>query len=96
MNLEFLLQPRVWCVLRELKWGDRFERDLVEKIANIEGGPERISEISDRLLKMGLVYRLRGDQGSPYLCLTDKGQLVTDRLIEVQDVLESDEPSPGT
>ncbi len=78
--------------MRELKWGDRFERDLIEKIKDIEGGPERFSEISDRLIEMGLVYRLRGGQGSPYLCLTDKGQLVTDRLIEVHEVLESEDP----
>ena len=88
MSLEFILQPSVWGILMELKWGDRFERDLIEKIPQ-EG--IAFDEIRDRLMELGLVYRFRGGQSSPYLCLTDKGQLLVDRLIQAQDVLDSDD-----
>lgn len=88
MSLEFILQPSVWGILMELKWGDRFERDLTEKIPQEDTA---FDEIRDRLLELGLVYRFRGGQSSPYLCLTDKGQLLVDRLIQAQDVLDSDD-----
>ncbi len=68
--------------------GDRFERDLKEKTPQEDMD---FDDIRDRLLELGLVYRFLGGQNSPYLCLTDKGQLLMDRLIQAQDVLDSDD-----
>ncbi|UCH04533.1 MAG: hypothetical protein JSW05_13410 [Candidatus Thorarchaeota archaeon] len=88
MSLDFILQPSVWGILMELKWGDRLERDLKEKTPQED---MHFDEIRDRLLELGLVYRFRGGQKSPYLCLTDKGQLLVDRLVQAQDLLDSDD-----
>ncbi|MFW9886969.1 MAG: hypothetical protein ACFFER_02230 [Candidatus Thorarchaeota archaeon] len=93
MKLQFLLQPRVWAVLKELAWGDRFERDLGRMIDEIKGGPEGLVEIKNRLLEMGLIYQLKGGKGSPYLALTYKGQEVVGRLIETEEILDSDNES---
>ena len=90
MKLSYLLQARVWTILKELSWGDRFERDLQEKIADVEGGPKNFDEIRDRLTEMGLVYRLKGGEGSPYLALTYKGQEVVGRLIKTEEILDSE------
>ncbi|MFX0044452.1 MAG: hypothetical protein ACFE8Z_01265 [Candidatus Hermodarchaeota archaeon] len=86
--MEFILQPSVWGIPMELKWGDRFERALKEKTPQED---MCFDEIGDRLLELGLVYRSRGGQNGPYLCLTDKGQLLMERLIQAQDVLDSDD-----
>jgi DNA-binding MarR family transcriptional regulator len=91
MDLLYLLQPRVWGVLKELSWGDRFERDLEEKISKIKADPQGLAEIRDKLLEMGLVYRLRGGDSSPYLALTYKGQNVVGRIIETEEILQSDD-----
>ncbi|MHA2141487.1 MAG: hypothetical protein ACXADC_05195 [Candidatus Thorarchaeota archaeon] len=93
MDLEYLLQPRVWGVLKELSWGDRFERDLEEKLTDIDSDSLDLAEIRDKLLEMGLVYRLRGGDGSPYLALTYKGQNVVARIIETEEILQNDEES---
>ncbi|MFW9968433.1 MAG: hypothetical protein ACFFEA_14890 [Candidatus Thorarchaeota archaeon] len=90
MNLEFLLQAEVWAILKELSWGDRFDRDLQTKVAEVKGSPERFTEIKKCLTEMGLVYQLRGGRGSPYLSLTYKGQEVVNRLIQAEEILESD------
>lgn len=90
MNLEYLLRAEVWAILKELSWGDRFERDLQEKIANIEECLDSFSEIKTKLTRMGLVYRLKGGEGSPYLALTYKGQEIVGRLIATAEMLESD------
>ncbi|MFX0054779.1 MAG: hypothetical protein ACFFAX_04385 [Promethearchaeota archaeon] len=93
MNLQFLLQPRVWAVLKELNWGDRFESDLQGKIDQLTGGPDNLAEIKDRLLEMGLIYQLKGGKGSPYLALTYKGQEIVGRLMETEEILDSDNES---
>jgi hypothetical protein len=91
LKLEYLLQAKVWTILKELSWGDRFERDLQEKITDIEDGPESFADIRDRLTEMGLVYQLKGGEGSPYLALTYKGQEVVGRLIKTEEILDSEE-----
>jgi DNA-binding MarR family transcriptional regulator len=83
--MQFLLQAKVWVVLNELSWGDLFERDLQEKMDEVEGSPESLEEIIDQLTEMGLVYQLKGERGSPYLSLTYKGQEVVGRLLETGD-----------
>ncbi|MFX1472551.1 MAG: hypothetical protein ACFFBM_08610 [Promethearchaeota archaeon] len=93
MKLQFLLQPRVWAVLKELSWGDRFESDLQVRMDEANGEPESLTEIKDRLLEMGLIYQLKGGEGSPYLALTYKGQEIVGRLIETAEILESDNKS---
>jgi DNA-binding MarR family transcriptional regulator len=90
LKLQFLLEAKVWAVLKELSWGDRFERDLQEKMDEVEGSPERLEEIIDQLTEMGLVYQLKGERGSPYLALTYKGQEVVGRLLETEEILDSD------
>lgn len=93
MKLEFLLQPKVWIVLKELNWGDRFEKDLQKKMDEVTGGPENIEEVKMYLAEMGLVYQLKGGQGSGYLALTYKGQEVVGRLIETEEIIDSNEPA---
>jgi hypothetical protein len=93
LKLQFILQPRVWAVLKELSWGDRFESDLQAKMNEVNGGPESLTEIKDRLLEMGLIYRLKGGKGSPYLALTYKGQEIVGRLMKTEEILDSDNES---
>lgn len=81
MQDQFLSNPRVQAVLKELGWGDRFEDDLASKIRGIEVEEElSFDEIREGLLSRGLVFRLKGGRGSPYLSLTDEGLSVTGRL----------------
>jgi hypothetical protein len=89
LKLQFLLQAKVWVVLKELSWGDRFERDLQDKMYEVEGSPESLEEIKDQLTEMGLVYQLKGERGSPYLALTFKGQEIVGRLMETEEILDS-------
>ena len=93
LKLQFLLQPRVWAVLKELSWGDRFESDLGKIIEEVNGGPEGLVEIKDRLLEMGLIYQLKGGRGSPYLVLTYKGQEIVGRLMKTEEILDLDNES---
>lgn len=86
MTLEFLTSSEVWTVLKELSWGDRFERDLSELVTKPKDGFV-YEDITSKLVAMGIVYRLRGNQGSSYLTLTDKGQAIVGRLLEVEDIL---------
>lgn len=88
MKLQFLLQAKVWVVLKELSWGDRFERNLQDKMDEVKGSPESLKEIKDQLTEMGLVYQLKGERGSPYLALTYKGQEVVGRLMETEEFLD--------
>jgi hypothetical protein len=79
--------------LKELAWGDRFERDLGRMIDEIKGGPESLAEIRDQLLEMGLIYQLKGGRGSRYLALTYKGQEIVGRLMETEEILDLDNES---
>lgn len=88
MILEFLVKPKVWRVLKELLWGDRFEDDLKDKIGDIKFDVELDFEmISERLVEERIVYRLRGEGGSPYLALTDYGQALAGRLSDLVEIL---------
>jgi DNA-binding MarR family transcriptional regulator len=84
MTLEFLVLPVVREILFQLIWGDRFESELESKMTSKE---INFSMIRDRLLEEDLVYRLMGEHGSPYLCLTDKGLAIINRLYEVERIL---------
>ncbi len=84
MTIEFLVLPVVREVLFQLIWGDRFERELESKMT---GKEIDFSMIRDRLLEEDLVYQLKGEHGSPYLCLTDKGLAVINRLYEIERIL---------
>ena len=86
MTLEFLTSHEVWLVLKELAWGDRFEADLSTLVPNPRHGYE-FEVITNKLVASEIVYRLRGDQGSPYLALTDKGQAIVGKLQEVEDLI---------
>ena len=88
MTLEFLVLPAVREVLFELIWGDRFERDLEKKMKDTE---VTFTEVRDRLLEEELVYQLKGEHESPYLCLTDKGLAVINRLYEIERILEGED-----
>ncbi|MHA1135147.1 MAG: hypothetical protein ACTSSE_01530 [Candidatus Thorarchaeota archaeon] len=88
MTLEFLVLPAVREVLFELFCGDRFERDLEKKITSTE---VTFTGIRDRLLEEDLIYQLKGEHGSPYLSLTDKGLAVINRLYEIERILEGED-----
>ena len=88
MTLEFLVLPSVRGVLAELIWGDRFERDLEKKVTGTE---VTYTEIRNRLLEEDLVYQLKGEHGSSYLSLTDKGLAVINRLYEIERILEGED-----
>jgi DNA-binding MarR family transcriptional regulator len=87
MTLEFLVISAVREVMYELIWGDRFERDLEKKMTSSKVS---FTEIRDRLLEEDLVYQLKGEYGSPYLSLTDKGIAVINRLYEIERILEGE------
>jgi len=84
MTLEFLVIPVVREILFQLIWGDRFESELESKMTSKE---IEFSIIRNRLLEEDLVYQLKGEHGSPYLCLTDKGLAIINRLYEVERIL---------
>ncbi len=84
MTIEFLVLPVVREVLFQLIWGDRFEQELESKMTDKEID---FSMIRDRLLEEDLVYQLKGEHGSPYLSLTDKGLAVINRLYEIERIL---------
>ncbi|MFW9909118.1 MAG: hypothetical protein ACFFEF_11115 [Candidatus Thorarchaeota archaeon] len=76
-------------MLFSLKWGDKFERDLIDSIRDLVEDPETtLAHIVERLVTLGLAYRLKGDQGSPYLSLTEVGQAIADRLYDIDDILK--------
>ncbi len=84
MTLEFLVLPVVREVLFQLIWGDRFEKELESKMTSKEID---FPKIRNRLLNEDLVYQLKGEHGSPYLSLTDKGLAVISRLYEIERIL---------
>ncbi len=84
MTLEFIARPVVREVLFQLIWGDRFESELESKMI---GKEIDFPEIRERLLDEELVYQLKGEHGSPYLSLTDKGLAVISRLYEIERIL---------
>jgi hypothetical protein len=87
MTLEFLTMPDVREVLFQLVWGDRFEKDLKSKMTS----DVRFDAIRDRLVEENLVYRLRGENESPYLSLTDKGVAIVNRLYEIERIIEGED-----
>jgi len=88
MTLEFIAHPIVREVLFQLIWGDRFESELESKMMSKEID---FSEIREHLLDEELVYQLKGEQGSPYLSLTDKGLAVISRLYEIERILSGED-----
>lgn len=88
MTLEFLVIPVVRDILFQIIWGDRFERDLESKMISKDID---FSVIRNRLLEEDIVYQLKGEQGSPYLSLTDKGQGVISRLYEIERILSGED-----
>ena len=86
MTLSFLVSAEVWAVLKELSWGDRFEKDLSKLVLEPRSGYE-FEAIADQLVEMGISYRLRGGQGNSYLTLTDKGQAIVGRFQEIEEIL---------
>ena len=88
MTFEFLVLPAVREVLFQLIWGDRFEKDLESKMTS--AGIE-FEEIRNRLLSEELVYQLKGEHGSLYLSLTDKGLAVINRLYEIERILDGED-----
>ncbi|MHA1963613.1 MAG: hypothetical protein ACXACG_07030 [Candidatus Thorarchaeota archaeon] len=91
MSLEFLSSSDVRAVLFELMWGDRFEKDLKTKISS----EEDFIEIRDRLVEDEIVYRLRGENNTPYLSLTDKGVAIIGRLYDIERILEGEDIDSG-
>jgi hypothetical protein len=87
MSLEFLARPDVRSVLFALMWGDRFESDLETKTA----ASTEFNNIRNRLIEMEIVYQFQGENGSPYLSLTDKGVAIIDRLYEIERILEGED-----
>jgi len=88
MTFEFLVLPAVRELLFRLIWGDRFESDLESSMTQND---IPFSEIRNRLLDEDLVFQLRGDRGSPYLSLTDKGIAIVNRLYEIERILEGED-----
>ncbi|MHA1905899.1 MAG: hypothetical protein ACW98Y_01275 [Candidatus Thorarchaeota archaeon] len=89
MVLEYLTRLIVRKIVFQLKEGDRFEKDLITSIEDLTEKPEEeFQDIRENLLELGLVYKLRGGQGSPYLALSDLGQVVVNRLYEIEDILK--------
>ena len=94
MVLEYLTKPIVREIIFQLKWGDRFESDLVISIEGLAEKPEiEFHEIRERLLELGLAYEFQGGQGTPFLALSDIGQSVVDRLYEIEEILEQNNES---
>ncbi len=87
MTLEFLVRPEVREVLFQLVWGDRFEKDLKSNTTS----EEDFDRIRDRLVEEDLVYRLRGENESPYLSLTDKGVAIVNRLYDIERIIEGED-----
>lgn len=91
MNLEYLTRPIVKKIIFQLKWGDKFEHDLVASLEGLADNHETdFQHIRDRLLELNLVHKFQGGQGSPYLSLSDVGQTVVDRLYEIEVILEKE------
>jgi len=88
MTLEFLAHHLVREVMFHLIWGDRFESDLESMMTTTE---ITFEEIRNRLLSEELVYQLKGEHGSPYLSLTDKGIAVVNRLYDIERILEGED-----
>ncbi|MFW9927434.1 MAG: hypothetical protein ACFFDM_11835 [Candidatus Thorarchaeota archaeon] len=87
MTLEFLVRPEVREVLFQLVWGDRFEKDLKSNTIS----EEDFDRIRNRLVEEDLVYRLRGENESPYLSLTDKGVAIVNRLYDIERIIEGED-----
>ena len=87
MTLEFLMSQKVREILFELIWGDRFEKDLVDRISD----KDTFNDIRDRLLKENLVFQFMGENQRPYISLTDKGSAVVNRLNEIERIMEGED-----
>ena len=94
MVLEYLTRPLVKKIIFQLKWGDKFDRDLIASLDNLADNPEiEFQGVRDRLLELNLAYKFRGGDGSPYLALSDFGQAVVDRLYEIEVILKKERES---
>jgi predicted transcriptional regulator len=49
---------------------------------------EQFDSIRERLVEEELVFKLRGENNSPYLSLTDKGVAIINRLYEIERIIE--------
>ncbi len=87
MTIEFLASLEVREVLFELIWGDRFEKDLASKFDS----KDSFYNIRDRLLEEDLIFRLFGENESPYISLTDKGIAVVNRLHEIERIMQGED-----
>ena len=87
MTVEFLASLEVREVLFELIWGDRFEKDLTSKFSD----KDTFFHIRDRLLEEDLIFRLFGENESPYISLTDKGIAVVNRLHEIERIMQGED-----
>jgi len=87
MTIEFLANLEVREVLFELIWGDRFEKDLASRFDN----RDTFYNIRDRLLEEDLIFRLFGENESPYISLTDKGIAVVNRLHEIERIMQGED-----
>jgi len=87
MILELLASREVREALFELMWGDRFEKDLLNKFSS----KDMFYNIRDRLLNENLIYQFLGENETPYLSLTDKGIAVVNRLNEIERILEGED-----
>jgi hypothetical protein len=88
MKLNVLVSPGLMAVLWELGWGDRFLRDLESVFTSKKGEHEGSFEsIVEALVTEGVVYKLKGEKGSPYLSLTYMGQAVLDHLRQIEVIM---------
>ena len=87
MLLEFLSRQDVRSILFELMWGDRFEKDL----RGMTSSDEEFDMIANRLDKDEIVYRLKGENSSQYMSLTDKGVAIISRLHDIERILEGED-----
>ncbi len=91
MVIEYLIRPVVKKIILQLKWGDKFERDLIASLEGLVDNPEiEFQHVRDRLLELNLAYIFQGGEGSPYLSLSDVGQAVVDRLYEIEVILKKE------
>ncbi|MHA1961633.1 MAG: hypothetical protein ACW99U_15530 [Candidatus Thorarchaeota archaeon] len=92
MKLNVLVSPGLMAVLWELGWGDRFLRDLEVAYASKKKKQEGSFEsLVEALVTGGLVYKLKGEKGSPYLSLTYMGQAVLDHLRQIEVIMGADD-----
>ena len=91
MVLEYLTRPLVKKIIFQLKWGDKFDRDLIASLDGLVDNPDiEFQGVRDRLLELNLAYKFRGENESPYLSLSDFGQAVVDRHYDIDFILKKE------